>query len=423
MSIPSADFSLDSSLFVDRGFTATRGATVTLALQNTLGAATQTARVRLSKKTKGATGIPELATEVFLSPPTAELELTIPDEVSSWEIEVQINGGKNTAAQVIPGWTRTRIISTLSAAGNRKWLAAETDGFDPTFGWVGSQNDSVDNEENLGGGGGPDAFAGLDVESEHRADVGVEYGSSVSRWVDQRSYKHFVTFERDLALWYALGVNDEGVMTGTPSGGVRKGLGYTAEYDADGPAITPPGGLWSRSPLVLNAEEFTIALRIRLASSDGQSILTICAPFPSGADDAPKLVLRWTYAAGPSGQLEIDITDAALNTTTAVASMTHGAWHNVIIRHIPGVPDPLGDRTMVIRVDGVNGTPQSTATITDDLVPLDATSLGCDLEATNGTSPGSMAGGTAIRQILAAPRAWSDAECLTAEAALTAAWT
>jgi hypothetical protein len=276
----------------------------------------------------------------------------------------------------------------------------------------------------LGSGPTPvDPFAGLDVESEHRADIGVEFGSTVSRWVDQRSYKHFITFERDLALWYALGPNDEGVMTGTPSGAIRKGIGYTAVFDADGPAIVPPGGLWSRSPLVLDAEEFTLAFRIQLASSNGQSILTICAPFPNGADDCPKLVLRWTYAAGPSGQLELDITDTALNTTTAVVAMTHGAWHNVIVRHIPGVPDPLLDRTLVIRVDGVNGTPQSTATITDDLVPLDATSLGCDLEATNGTSPGFLSGGTAIRHILAAPRSWSDAECLTAEAALTAIWT
>lgn len=420
----SADFTLNGTPQSAGVYRATAGGTVDLALVDGLLIDAGVVKVSLERKTKGATDIAELASEYVLSPATATLTLNIPNEISSWLIRVQLNNGSDGRG-VQPTWTRERVIETVGDTGVAKQLAGESTQRHTERGWSDIQNDMVDALEAIvaGGGGGPDPFAGLDVESEHRADVGVEFGATVSRWVDQRSYKHFVTFERDLALWYALGINDEGVMTGTPSGGVRKGLGYTAAFDADGPAIIPPGGLWSRSPLVLNAEEFTIALRIRMASNNGQSILSICATFPSGADDCPKLALRWTYAAGPSGQLEIDITDAALNTTTAVVSMTHSAWHNVIIRHIPGVPDPLGDRTMVLRVDGVNGTPESTATISDDLAPLDATSLGCDLEATNGTSPGFMSGGTAIRHILVAARAWSDAECLTAEAALTAAWT
>lgn len=412
----SADFTLNDTPQSDGVYRATAGGTVDLKLTDGLLIDAGVVKVTLERKTKGATDIPEIAAEYVLSPATATLTLNIPDEISSWMIRVQLNQGTNGFGRVEPTWTRERVIETVGLTETAKQLAGEMTQRHPARGWSDIQNDMVDALETLAAGGGPtpdpDPFEGLDVQTEHTAMV-VEAGKTVSRWADQRAFRHWVPFERDLMLWYECNTV-ESIVADTAVDSIRKPLAYSADYDSGLPALSPPGGLWCRSPLVTNLAAFTIAMRIRMASGNGQSLLTLCNSFPSGVDDVPLLSLTWSYSAGPSGSFDLSLVDAAIASADASKSATHGSWHNLVLRHTGS--------SLIVRVDGVNGTPVSTAALVDDLT-VDASSLGCAINSTDGTSPGFMAGGTAIRHILAAPRAWSDAECLVAEAALTAAWT
>jgi hypothetical protein len=370
-------------------------------------------------KTKGATDIPELASEYVLSPATAELELSIPDEISSWLIRVQLNNGSSTRG-VEPTWTRERVIEIVGDTGVAKQLAAERTERHPARGWSDIQNDMVDAIELIASGGGPtpdpDPFEGLDVSSEHRADEVEAGGFYVARLPDQRSFVHFIPLERDLTLWYALGPGDLSVIAAAASDYVSLPLQLARDFGDGFPAISPfvgAGRMWARTPLVNDLATFTIAMRIRMASGNGQTILSLCNVVPRAGDDVPKLGITWQYTSGPSGQITATLVDGALNEANAIkGSVTHSAWHNMIIR--------FDGSDLTVRVDGTNGTPEPFPT-PDDL-HVEHTCLGCDIFP-DGTANGQIFNGTAIRHILAAPRAWSDAECLTAEAALTAAWT
>jgi hypothetical protein len=73
----SADFTLNGTPQADGVYRATKGGTVTLALVDGLLIDAGVVKVTLERKTKGATDIPELASEYVLSPATAELEPSI----------------------------------------------------------------------------------------------------------------------------------------------------------------------------------------------------------------------------------------------------------------------------------------------------------------------------------------------------------
>jgi hypothetical protein len=414
-----ADFTLNDTPQSNGVYRATAGGTVELKLVDGLLIDAAVVKVSLERKTKNATDIPELATPYVLSPATATLELTIPNEISSWLIRVQLNEG-SSAKGVEPTWTRERIIETVGTTGVAKQLAGEQTQRHPERGWSDIQNDEVDALETLaagGGGGGPDPFDGLDVESEHRADEGVEAGYFVQRWVDQRGYRHFVPFERDLTLWYVAGPDVEAAITTAAADAVRLPLRIERDFGDGFAALSRPGfgvgGLWSRTPLVFDLSAFTIAIRICMASGNGQTILSLTGQIPRvDLDDVPKLTISWSYTSGGSGDITARLVDAAVAEATASKTITHSAWHTVIVRY--------DGSNLSVRSDGVNGAAESFPT-PDDL-HVEHTSLACDLFP-DGTANGQIFSGTAIRHILAAPRAWSDAECLTAEAALTDIWT
>lgn len=417
----SADFTLNGTPQADGVYRATKGGTVTLALVDGLLIDAGVVKVTLERKTKGATDIPELASEYVLSPATAELDLSIPDEISSWLIRVQLNNGSSTRG-VEPTWTRERVIETVGDTGVAKQLAAERTERHPARGWSDIQNDMVDAIELIASGGGPtpdpDPFEGLDVSTELRADRGVEAGQRVARWADQRGHGHLVTFERDLMLWYEANTI-EAIVADPVATSIRLGVVFGRAFDGDGDALwwptgdTQPGALWSRTPWVYDGAALSIALRVRMSAANAQTILTQVPSFPNGIVDAPKLSLSWAYTSGGSGTLSFRLADVNETDQVATQAMTHSAWHNVIIRH--------DGSNMRVRVDGVNGTNAATGVFDD--MKFDAAVLGCDINAGDGTTPGQMSNTSAIRHIIAAPRAWSDAECLTAEAALTAAWT
>lgn len=139
----SADFLLNDTPQSAGVYRATPGGTVTLKLADGMLIDAGVVTVTLERKTKGATDIAEIAAAYILDPPSEELDLTIPDEVSSWLVRVQLNNG-SSARGVEPTWTRERVIETVGAAGIAKQLAGERTERHPERGWSDIQNDMVD---------------------------------------------------------------------------------------------------------------------------------------------------------------------------------------------------------------------------------------------------------------------------------------
>ena len=148
-----ANFLLGGTDYTDRGYVATTGGTVALALEDALSTDVKSAVVRLVSSSKNATAITELDVDApgfAMDPPSGGMNLTIPDEVGSWTIEVQINGGVS-ARGVEAAWTRTRIISTVGSSGVTKTCPAERDEYDPEAGWTAAQNAMVNVVDELSG--------------------------------------------------------------------------------------------------------------------------------------------------------------------------------------------------------------------------------------------------------------------------------
>lgn len=399
MTTPGAAFSLNGNTGTD-GYTATAGGVVNLALIDGMHADVQSVVARVVSKSRGASALDELATDYVFPTPSTVLALTIPDEVSSWWVEVKINGG-SSARGVEPTWTASRIISTLGASGIRKQVPGESVQFDAANGWGGAQNDLVDALDTIAGGGtitppaSTDPFTGLGVTSEHRADAGVEHGARVSRWVDQRGAKHMDRIELGAAT------------------NIRPL--FNADFGDGFPSVQFDGvsGLCCGLPII-TSDVFSVALRVRLPASD--IVVASCTQaYPGGNPDASNLIVGADYTAGGSTSITASLTDDAATTpVVASQSATHSAWHTVIVRST--------GTTIRVRVDGTNGSTANTTPL-GPIALSDVSSLGCVRDASDGASTGNFTGGYLRHLLVADGYAWSDAECLTVEAGLTAIWT
>lgn len=399
----SADFTLNDTPQSDGVYRATAGGTVDLALADGLLLDAAVVKVTLERKTKGATDIAEIATEYILSPASATLSLTIPDEVASWLVRVQLNGG-SSGQGVEPTWTRERVIETVGEAGIAKQLAGERTERHPERGWSDIQNDMVDALNTIAAGGTitppatVDPFSGLSVTSEYRADVGVEHSYRVSRWLDRRSYRHLERVPIAIA--------------GAPTPPV-----YVADFGDHLPALQFEAST-ALAALVaaINGERFSVAFRARFPDSTVTLLaLGQCPPGGDSPPDGTPIIIGATYTAGANTSITASLSDDAV-TTPVVASQnaTHSAWHTVIVRSTGS--------TIRVRVDGTNGSTADTSGL-GSITVLDTTSIGCIVDGFDGTTTSTFDDG-ALRHVLVADgHAWSDAECLTIEAALTAIWT
>lgn len=396
----SADFTLNGTPQSDGGYIAEAGGTVDLALADGMAIDAGVVVVSLERMTKDANNIAELATDYTLSPPSATLTLTIPDEVSSWLIRVQLNGGSDGRG-VQPTWTRERIIATLGPSGVRKMIPGESTEFDPTIGWSETQNDEVDALDALANGdtitppASMDPFTGLSVTSEYRADVGVEHGYRVARWLDRRGPKH-------------MGPIESGLTT-------NKRPIFDADFGDGFPVLdfALAAVLVSQLPLV-TSDRFSIALRVQLPATD-VTVLSVVQAYPNGDPDASRFIIAADYIAGANTSITASITDDAA-TTPVVASQSgrHSEWRTVIVRS--------NGTTIGLRVDGVNGSTASTVSLGASVM-WDTTAIGTARDASDGSAVGDFTGGYLRHILVADGLAWTDAECLTVEAAFTEAWT
>lgn len=399
----SANFTLDGTDYEDRGFVATAGGTVALALASATGVSA--ARVRLVQVSKLASVIPELDVDdpgLAIDPPSATVTLTIPNEVSSWLVEVKVNNGAS-ARGVEPTWTRTRKIWTVGASGASKNLPTERDEGDPDNGWAGAQNDLVDAVDALMDGNSPfpPIVGNLGITSEHAADANVRHGYRVARWVDTGNAR--VDLERlDLAA----------TQRGRPRFEADYGDGFPAITFADVLGPTPVG-LASQLPLITSAV-FSIALRVRVPAAD-VTVLSVSSAYPSGDPDVTRLTVHADYTSGATTLFKATLTDDDASTPiVASATATHSAWHTVIVR--------CDDSTLSVRIDGTNGTGVDIAPLTTfDL--FDVTTLGLSVAADDGAPTGDNFTDGAIRHIVTADgRKWTDDECAAVETAINARW-
>lgn len=399
MTTPGAAFSLNGNTGTD-GYTATAGSVVNLALVDGMHADVQSVVARVVSKSKGASALDELATEYVFPTPSTVLALTVPDEVSSWWVEVKINGG-SSARGVEPTWTASRIISTLGPSGIRKQVPGESVQFDAANGWGGAQNDLVDALDTIAGGGAitppasTDPFTGVSTTSEWRADVGVEHGRRVARWLDRRGTRHL---ERVVP----------------PTGTNPAPPVYDADFGDGFPALEFPGALASLYAAI-NSDVFSIAFRVRLPASS--VLLLACGQSPTNSDphpDGTAIIIGATYTAGVNTSITASLSDDGVSTpVVASQNATHSAWHTVIVRSTGS--------TIRVRVDGTNGSTADTSGL-GPVTLLDTTSIGCAIDGSDGSVTGTMNGH--LRHVLIADgSAWTDAECLIVEAGLTAIWT
>lgn len=392
----SADFTLNGTPQSDGVYRAAAGGTVDLALADGLLLDAAVVKVTLERKTKGATDIAELATEYILSPASATLTLTIPDEVASWLIRVQLNGG-SSGQGVEPTWTRERVIETVGAAEVAKQLAGERTERHPERGWSDIQNDMVDALDTLAGGGA-DAFAGLSVTSEYRADVGIEHSYRVSRWLDRRDYRHLDRVSIAIAR--------------APRPPV-----YVADFGDHLPALQFEAST-ALAALVaaINSDIFSVAFRVRFPDSTVTLLaLGQCPPGGDSPPDGTPIIIGATYTAGANTSITASLSDDAVSTpVVASQNATHSAWHTVIVRSTGS--------TIRVRVDGTNGAAEDTSGL-GSITLLDTTSIGCIVDGNDGTTTGTFDDGVLRHILVADGYAWTDAECLTVEAALTAIWT
>lgn len=256
-------------------------------------------------------------------------------------------------------------------------------------------------EPRAAGGGIPDPFAGLGCTTELRVDEGVEHGVSVSKWIDQRGYRHFIPFMRDANLFQ----------------GTVLPASYIADYGDGFPAIyfnsTPEvKRLMSFSPIITSGI-FSIALRIYVPASDGSTLLTCTPTFP-GFDSVPTtLEIATGTQSGGNIPIRFNLTDDDATNVEADMDVTKDAWHTLIFRT---------DATrMLIRSDGVNGvTADTTAFATFET--FDTSGLAC-LVAPDGSQNG-FATNMSIRHILIADgTTWTDEQCVTIETEFTNLWT
>lgn len=397
----SADFTLNGTPASDGVYRATKGSTVTLALVDGLLIDAGVVKVTLERKTKSATDIPEIASEYVLSPATATLDLSIPHEVSSWLIRVQVNGGSSPRG-VEPTWTRERVIETVGDAGVAKQLAGERTERHPERGWSDIQNDMVDAADRAAAGlaalPSPDPLAGITVSHEWRADIGVEHGYRVSRWVDRRGHVHLGRIICD-------------PLTSSP----RPPL-FDPEDGAEVlPRLLFPGALGAMAAAI-TSDVFSLAFRVKFPDAD--VVLLSCGQCPPGSEphpDGTSVIIGANYTAGADTSITASLSDDAF-TAPVVASMTatHSAWHNVIVRSTGS--------TIRVRVDGTNGATANTAGL-GALTMLDTIAIGCVIDGSDGLASETFDDGSLRHVIIADGDDWTDAECLTIEAALTAAWT
>ena len=117
------------------------------------------------------------------STPTGTVKITLPPKgVHSYELQCEVNEGRNARGLLDPGFTRQRIVAIRSAlAGLRKLLPAESTQYDAR-GWSDEQNREVDQvEEALGSiGGNVLAGAGLTKQGSTFEIVAVDASIAVS---------------------------------------------------------------------------------------------------------------------------------------------------------------------------------------------------------------------------------------------------
>ncbi len=395
-----ANFTLGGTDYTDRGYVATAGGTVALALEDALSTDVKSAVVRLVSLTKNTTGITELDVDdpgFSMDPPSDGMTLTIPNEVGSWTIEVQINGGAS-ARGVEAAWTRTRIISTVGSSGVTKTCPAERDEYDPEAGWTAAQNAMVDALDGVidGGSTDPDDLGVSSLTTEWRADKGVEHSYRVGIWRDRRTYRDLERIQPPI------------------TGGLRPPV-FDADFGDGMPALQFPGAMASLISAI-TSDVFSIAFRVRFPDSD--VVLLSCGQCPPGSNpdpDGTSIIVGADYTAGGSTSITASLSDDAVSTpVVASQTATHSAWHTVIVRSTGS--------TIRVRVDGVNGATANTSGL-GPLTLLDTTAIGCVVDGSDGSLTGTFDDGALRHVAIADGVAWSDADCLLIEAGMTDLWT
>lgn len=257
-------------------------------------------------------------------------------------------------------------------------------------------------EPRAAGGGIPDPFAGLGCTSELRVDEGVEHGTSVSRWRDQRSYKDFIAFQRDANLFQGT------VLPGEYTSDL--GDGFPAIQFNSTPAVRR---MFGPSPIITSGI-FSIAMRIYVPASNGITILTCTQCFPGFDNTATILEISTGTQSGGNIPIRFNLTDDAATNVEADMDVTKDAWHTLIFRT---------DATrMLVRSDGVNGVTSDTTAFTT-FNEFDTSGLACLIDATDGSQNG-FGTNMNVRHILVADGAtWTDGECVTVETEFTNLWT
>lgn len=141
-----AGFTINGDPSVNRGFVATSGQVLTVALEDPT---VQSATFDVVATTGGN---PTLENSGQLSPVTGDLDITLPvTDFDSFMVRCKVTyqEGPRTVAEVYE-----RLVAVVPGSGLRKILPSETVQYDPLMGWAGSFNTAVVALHEGGGGGG-----------------------------------------------------------------------------------------------------------------------------------------------------------------------------------------------------------------------------------------------------------------------------
>ncbi len=144
-----ADFTINASAHDDGGFDATATQVLTLALETM--PALDSARVQYTVviASKDAPTLVFSPVDGRPATPTGSVTVTMPGSgVHSYQIQCEVNEGRDSIGAINAGYTRSRIVAIRSALiGARKWIPGESTQYDATGGWVYEQNDLIDDFE------------------------------------------------------------------------------------------------------------------------------------------------------------------------------------------------------------------------------------------------------------------------------------
>jgi len=150
----SAEFSIDADPFSNAGYDATLAATVPLALEAAPGLDIRQVVFEVITKSSGSPDIVELGAigGGGASPaPTVldDLDVTWPAAgIHAYLIRATINDGQRVNAQgvveIVPEWTKERLVAIRSPAGMRKIAPAESTQYSGSGGWTDSFNEMVE---------------------------------------------------------------------------------------------------------------------------------------------------------------------------------------------------------------------------------------------------------------------------------------